>query len=294
MVMTNNDTVMAVIAQPIFDGVRNQLIHYRSRIDRKLPPEFWQVLSEIKKDFVVQSNQLGAKASWCLEIVGHCQDNFVSAFLSINAEEFREAWDLLSNCEDAVQSLDRHFIEDQDEFGIQHIRAHTTQLQELFNLKWGVSPGILFEEVHCSVCGVVRRLREDCEHINGEIYNGEICHSVVTKASLLHISLVDNPAQKYSVIWPDDDIQFMILKYLAEELSSPWDPRCYRKEIRRRYHPVFRNAVHDDLCPCNSKLKYKHCCLKKETIPEFPHYQFMFPDSARGQIPILKVIRVNS
>ena len=190
-------------------------------------------------------------------------------------------------------SLDRHFTENHGEFGIQHIRAHTTQLQELFNLKWGFSPGILFEEVHCSVCGEMRRLREDCGHINGEIYNGEICHDIVKKARLLHISLVDNPAQKYSVIWPDDVTQFMVLKLLAGELLSPWDAWTFKKEIRRRHHPVFRNAKRDAPCPCRSNLNYRSCCMKKDTVPQFPHYQFLFADRVRGQFPDLRVVHAN-
>ena len=293
--MTKSDeTIRCAIDQPNFGVVRNQLLDFRSRTSSKLPANFWSRLAGIKEDFVKQDKQLGAKASWCLEIVGHIQDNFISALLHIKSEDYQEAWNLLEQCEKAIKSLDRHYVESQDEFGIEHVRVHTQQLQELYHLKWGFSLGYLSEEVYCSVCQTKRRLRGDCGHEIGEIYDGEICHNVVRKGRILHISLVDNPAQKYSVIWPDDDTQFIVLKCLVDELLSPWDVWDYRKEIRRRYHPVFRNAGHDDLCPCNSNLKYKNCCLKKETIPDFPHYQFMFAASARGQFPNLKVIRVNS
>ena len=215
----SDETVRYAIAQPTFDVARNRLLDFRSRTNSKLPADFWPRLAGIKEDFVNQDNQLGAKASWCLEIVGHIQDNFVSALLHIKAEEYREAWNLLEQCEKAIKSLDRHFVESRGEFGIEHVRVHTQQLQELYHLKWGFSLGFLNEEVYCSVCQTKRRLRGDCGHEIGEIYDGEICHNVVKKGRILHISLVDNPAQKYSVIWPDDDTQFIVLKCFGGRIA---------------------------------------------------------------------------
>ena len=288
---TSEETVSYAIAQPTFDVVRNQLLDFRSRISSELPLDFWQRLSSTKEEYVNKNNQLGAKAAWCLETVGHIQDNFISAVLYIRAKKFRKAWDLLEQCENATTSLDRHFLEHQGEFGIEHVRVHARQLQELYHLKWGFSPGLLFEEVHCSVCQVKRTLRGDCGHEIGEIFNGEICANVVTKAKILHISIVDSPAQKYSVIWPTEEApsQFIMLKYLADELLSPWDVWRYHKEIRRRHHPAFENVGHSDPCPCGSDLKYRRCCMKKDTVPDFPHFRFTFSGNTRGQFPNLQV-----
>ena len=293
---TSDETVHCAIAQPTFDVVRNQLLDFRSRISSKLPLGFWQRLSGTKEACVNQNDQLGAKAAWCLEIIGHIQDNFISTFLCLRAEDFRKAWELLERCENAIKSLDRHFGEKQGEFGVEHVRVHTQQLQELYPLKWGVSPGILFEEVHCSVCQSRRALRSDCGHEVGEIYDGEICANVVTRAKLLHVSIVDSPAQKYSVIWPNDDTlpQFIMLKYVADELLSPWDAWRYHKEVRRCHHPAFRNVAGDDLCPCGSDLKYRRCCMKKDTVPDFPHFQFTSCGNTRGQFPNLQIFTKNS
>ena len=286
--MTISDgTVSQAIGQPTFGIVRNQLRDYKSRVSSKLPLDIWQRLSRTKKDSVNQNNQIRAKAAWCLETVGHIQDNFISTFLQIKAGEFRRAWDLLEQCENAITSLDRHFVENQSEFGIEHVRVHTRQWQELYHLKLGFSPGFLFEEVCCSVCQSKRTLRSDCGHEKGEIYDGEICADVVTKAQILHISIVDSPARKSSVIWPEDETlpQFIMLKQLADELWSPWDAWRYHKEIRRRHHPAFKNLGRNDRCPCGSDLKYKHCCLKKDAVPDFPHLQFAFSGKMRGQFP---------
>ena len=288
---TNNETVSYAIAQPTFDVVRNQLLDFRSRTSSQLPVDFWQRLSRTKEEYVCQNNQVGAKAVWCLETVGHIQDNFISAVLHIRAEEFQKAWDLLEQCENAITSLGRHFVEHQGEFGIEHVRVHTRQLQELYHLKWGFSPGLLFEEVYCSICQGKRTLRADCGHEVGEIYNGEICANVVAKAKILHISLVDNPAQKGSVIWPDGETppQFDLLRYLADELLSPWGVWRYHKEIRKCYHPAFKNVGRSDPCPCGSDLKYRRCCMKKDTVPDFPHFRFTFSGNTRGQFPNLQI-----
>ena len=291
---TSDGTVSYAISQPVFDVVRTELLDFKSRITNKLPLEFWQDLSVTKEECVIQNNQLGAKTPWCLETIGHIQDKFISVFLDFKAEEYREAWNSLEQCEKAITALDQHFLEKQGEFGIEHIRAHTRQLQELYQLKWGFSPGLLFEEVQCSVCRSKRTLRDDCGHEIGEIYDGEICHTVVTKGKILHISIVDNPVQKYSVIWPDDETQFIVLKYLADELLSPWDEWSYHKEIRLSHHPAFKNVGYSYPCPCGSNLKFGNCCMQEDTVPDFPHFQFLFSKKTKGQFPNLLICHLDS
>ena len=293
--MTRSDeAVRYAITQPVFDIARSHLIDYRSRKNTKLPQNFWRGLSNKKDCYVNQNNQLGAKAAWCLETIGHIQDNFISVLLHIKAEEFREAWDLLEHCEKAIIALDRHFGESQDEFGIEHVRDHTRQLQELFQLKWGFSLGILFEDVCCSICQSRRTLRGDCDHEIGEIYNGMICANIVKRGSLLHVSLVDSPAHKYSVIWPEDETQFVVLKYLAEEMLSSWDAWKYHKETCRSRHPAFKNVGCSDTCPCGSDLKYRDCCMNTDTVPHFPHFQFTFRGEMRGQHPNLLILHFDA
>ena len=135
-----------------------------------------------------------------------------------------------------------------------------------------MSPEFLYKDVRCSICDAKVTLRSDCGHELNEIYNGEMCIRVVKGAEILGIGLVDNPVQKYSVIFPngDDDDRFTRLKYVASALNSPWDAWDYRKEERRQYHPAFKNLGRNELCACGSGLKYKKCCINEERV---------FPDS---------------
>jgi hypothetical protein len=56
----------------------------------------------------------------------------------------------------------------------------------------GMSAGFIVEEAECSICELDP---EDCDHITGQRYGDEVCVRVITKASLLEVSLVSRPNQ---------------------------------------------------------------------------------------------------
>ena len=247
--------------------------NFRARDDSLLHLEYWQMLRQLKKDAVIADDQLTAKAIWIMETIGRVQDDFVSAFLHIRQNEYKEGWDKLDRCGTELGFLKGHFTDVNDEFGIEHVKVHSQQLREFFPYTWGISPAYVKEEVRCSICDTKLTLRSKCNHKNGEIYNGEMATHVITKGKLLHISLVDNPVQKYSVIFPngDDDPRLKPISELASRLKSPWRRWQFEIEERRDFHPAFRGVGRNDGCPCGSSLKYKRCCLSKEKV--FPHYK---------------------
>ena len=267
-------TLREAIDHPDLRRARTWLEGYKSRASSSQIDPSCEDLADLKRDAVSANDQLKAKAIWCLETMGEIQDTFVSVFRLINQGEFKEAWDLLERCEISIHALDRHFTERDGEFGIEHVRTHTRQLQELYPYKWGVSPGMVYTDIRCSVCDSKLTLRRQCDHEVGEIYDGEMCCRVIKEARILHVSLVDNPFQKYSVIFPDgdNDRRLFLVKSLADALTSPWDPWSYSKEERRRFHPRFKNLGRNDICACSSGLKYKKCCAGKEYV--YPHFEF--------------------
>ena len=271
-------TLRDAIDHPNLGTARSSLRDYKDRTDRVLPSDYWQGLSDLKNEAVADNDQLTAKAVWCLETAGRVQDHFVSAYLHIRADQFKQAWDRLERCGNEIGFLGRHFTEKNEEYGIEHARAHTRQLQELYPFKWGISPAFLMKEIRCSICNTKLSLRAGCDHKLGEIYDGDVCGGRITDLDILHVALVRNPAQKFSVIFPkgNDDPLFFPIKYVRDALNSPWHGWTYHKEDRRQYHPVFKDVGRNDPCPCGSTLKYKRCCLNRETIPEFPHFQFSF------------------
>jgi hypothetical protein len=81
----------------------------------------------------------------------------------------------------------------------------------------GMSIGAVVKKSECSIC---RSDPADCDHINGEEYDGEMCHRIITEADLLEISLVGRPAQ------PDARIQKISVSVteLRAKLGPEWRP----------------------------------------------------------------------
>ncbi|SCG34170.1 hypothetical protein GA0070613_0007 [Micromonospora inositola] len=54
----------------------------------------------------------------------------------------------------------------------------------------GLSPAFAISEIECSVCKLDP---DDCDHIAGFEYDGQVCHHLIKKAELLEISIVGRP-----------------------------------------------------------------------------------------------------
>ena len=265
--MTSEPNLLGAIYQPCFTVARNWLQAYVQHTDT-IPLSFWEELSCLKHEAVVSGNQLSAKATWCLEAIGKVQENFVRSFKYMSSGDFKEGWDLLERCQNEIHFLDRHFTEQTNEFGIEHVRIHVGRFQDLFPFELGYSPAFLHKIIRCSTCGLQLSLRNRCTHIIGEIYDGEMCHNVIEQTKILHLSLVDKPRHKYAVIFPEgnDDTRLAHLKDLVCSLGTPWRCWGYTQETRRAYPKKDSQVGRNEPCPCGSNRKYKSCCLSKETV----------------------------
>lgn len=55
----------------------------------------------------------------------------------------------------------------------------------------GLSPGYIVRSAECSICHLDP---DDCAHILGRTYDGEVCYRIITRADVLEVSLVGRPA----------------------------------------------------------------------------------------------------
>ncbi|EAP98830.1 hypothetical protein JNB_01640 [Janibacter sp. HTCC2649] len=94
-----------------------------------------------------------------------------------------------------------------------------------------LSPELLVREAECSVCHGDPRT---CDHIPGEIYNGQVCHRRITRVDILDIMLVGRPAT------PDARIQ---------EISIP-TPEIARS-IGEKFKPGIPVLCDRCLKPCS-------------------------------------------
>lgn len=76
--------------------------------------------------------------------------------------------------------------------------------EHLINSSFGkgvyLSPEVEIAEMSCNICD---DSSESCPHINGRLYDGKICKSLVSKVEdIPKVAIVDNPRDKRNRIWP--------------------------------------------------------------------------------------------
>jgi hypothetical protein len=168
-----------------------------------------QKISEQKAFAVTAGNEQQAKTLWCLEETLEAQDLYLQAFAELTSHDFYRAWCNLEKAEIALHALAPHELEPPNRFRTDFIRNYVPKWQSLFPYKLFFSPEWLHLEKKCSICGAVVKPRTPCGHRPGEIYGGQLCLRVITDGQVLGVAYVENPVQKYSVLFMNDP---MILK----------------------------------------------------------------------------------
>src|SRR5262245_41217975 len=97
-------------------------------------------LAEQKRNAAARGDEGLAKHVWCLETVLAVQLGYVLAFAAIKTRQFYEAWCVLERCEIDLASLERHFTDAWDRFGMPFIYDHVERWQSLFPYKQFLSP----------------------------------------------------------------------------------------------------------------------------------------------------------
>ncbi len=245
--------------------------------------ELEQRLKGIKDIAVSKGDQDTAKLVWCYEQILDIQQNYLRSFRELKSGKFYEAWCLFERVEIGLHRLERHLQPSADGFKLRLIDKHTSQFQSLYPYKYFLSPGYLILEAVCSICGRKRSIRNSCDHILGEIYNGEICCRVVKKIKFLETSIVEKPAQKYSVPFTKDPktgeqidhYDYSLVQYVTRGLREPFDEWDSKWTQRRHPHSRYKHVGRNDKCPCESNKKYKKCCLNESGVLR-PHLEITF------------------
>jgi hypothetical protein len=274
------------LEDPRFGEARDTLLALKSGVDAPLSATFWEGLKQQKISALASGDQAAAKACWCLEEVGRAQEHFVLGFAAAKRDDFHTFWCDLERVETALHFLEPHYATSLPDFGLRHLSLHVPRFQELFPYRLFFSPGMVVKRFICSICGQPMKLRGGCAHINGEIYNGEICCRVLKDIQLLEVSIVENPVQKYSVLFgPDIAYDYGPVRYVVQGLRSPWHEwRCEISEIVEASER-FPGTSPDAGCPCESGQHYEDCCRRKPRVRR--HYEVLFavvppPELAAG------------
>ena len=267
--------VTQVETSPELAPLRDVLQSYTDRGTLALPKGFFAQVEDVRLHSVQKNNELLANASWCIAKIGHAQCEYVEAFRLCKEDEFHPGWCALERCEIALQSLRRHYKGENDRFGIDHMALHVPRFQGLFPYRYFESPAFLCKKAKCSICDTPFSFLSGCCHEIGELYWGKMCCSVIVDAKLLEISIVTDPIQKYSVLFPEGmSYNYGAIRYVVQGLASPWHGWDYTRYEIDTGEPLFPRVGRNDLCPCGSGRKYKWCCINETRMRG--HFQITF------------------
>jgi hypothetical protein len=248
-------------------------------------------LQLIKANYVKENNQKQAKQIWIYQTIIEIHKLYLNAFTLLKNKSYYEGWCQLERVEITIGSLKRHFMFDKKQFALWHIEKSMKNLQVIFPYRFFGSSELLTKKKICSVCDKEITIRNSCGHIVGEIYNGEMCHRIVTEAEVLGLALVENPGNKFSVMFLKDEktgeqidqYSYDIVNYLFEYLESPyeyWDLEVSQRITKKE---DFETIGRNDPCICGSGKKLKKCCL--ENIgKKYPHYEFILLNPSNNTV----------
>lgn len=264
------------------NGCVKQIKEYLADIASRKPgsrhdDELARLMASSKTGAVENHNEPLAKQLWCYQTVHRCQNTYITAFYDMKARHFYRAWCALETVEGTVNSLERHFDlggGGSDKYKLMLIRKNTEQFQRLYPYSAFFSIGASIHEQVCSICEQVVSLRTPCGHQVGEIYSGEMCARVITRADLREVALVDRPTHKYTVVFTggkgigkaQDHYNYAHIHYVVDYLSHPFEEWQLEVGKKKRLTSDFSYVGRNDDCPCNSGKKFKKCCLRKKYL----------------------------
>lgn len=258
------------------DEIKDYLYERKQSFDQKKICE----LEAIKSIAKLKSDEELANEIWFLETVSEIQSLYLDMFFKLKEskyENYYEAWTMLEKIDIDFVNLRTNGYELFDKYYLTFIAKIIKEYEKLFPYEFFASREDIIKKEHCSICGNINTIRNRCEHETGKIYMGEMCCSIVDDMELLGISIVQDPFDKYAVLFPEaKKYNYFMLEELMPKLNTPYDK--WYVEIVKEKNPIYRNSGRNDKCPCGSMKKYKKCCLDKEK-EYFNHYILNFIDN---------------
>lgn len=150
-------------------------------------------LLELKSDFV--SNKMEPEANLVYCIVGSIRAIAfeLQMMVFIKKDQMAAAWTNLVRAQTILGPVIRNYPLD----NTQGIEGYLQRLLDherlLFPPMQFFSAGYIIKKAMCSICSSDP---DDCDHLKGKLYMGELCCRIIAEADLLEGSSVSNPASK--------------------------------------------------------------------------------------------------
>lgn len=230
-------------------------------------------LNQIKQGEVGAGDQTAAKETWCLEQTYKVIRHFMTGYKCLQEGRQFDAWNEFDRADIEFSFLRQH-LDYSGYISLVFIEEYIPRFQKLFPYRHFLSRESIVKSESCSVCGRKVTLRNSCGHQVGEIYNGEQCFRNIDEFEFKGESIVTNPFDKYTVLFPEGlEYNYHVLDSLIKHLDSPfekWELHIL-KELKSEYQGVGRNQP----CPCGTGKKYKKCC-RVTGEAHYDHYKITF------------------
>lgn len=196
--------------------------------------------------------------------------SLASYWKCVESEKYHNSWCKLQDALDCLRQLKRFYKE--DSVTLWYLTRQLLSIEKAYPYKLFASCGFIFEGLECSICSQ-NIDGDECPHIKGNIYAGEMAVAIARKIKELdHVSLVEKPKNKRLVVGYEDSSQhFNLLRMLIAEFDKN---KCSPLKLSQvqlietiRVDPEHRQAPRNSQCYCGSGKKYKICCIKSERTP---------------------------
>lgn len=153
---------------------------------------FSERLAALKSTALLEEDENAANLILGFECVTQLLQSQITMWILLKAEQPDEAWRYLIDAQRAAGDAVRAHT------GFTHLKHYVERLHTIEKLVFPpqvfTSMGIIVRRRICSICG---EEYDECTHLVGKPYQGEICHTFIAEIERIdHLAIVDNPANK--------------------------------------------------------------------------------------------------
>ncbi len=263
---------------------------YLSKKNLALDEQIYTIIDEHRICAVQNQDEPTANHLWCLRQIFIIQKKFLSAFYSLQNEDYKNAWLLFDRADIELGFLENNFdtIQEKDKYHLGFIGRILKKYQRLFPYHTFISRESIIKKERCSICKQEINIRKSCGHKAGKLYMGELCLREVIDFELKALCIVSDPFDKYAVLEIKDmEYNYEALKWLLGYIESPYDDFTFEETKVKK--PEYKKIGRNEPCPCGSGKKYKKCHW--DTDDEMTdHFIFTFYNNKKAKPEPLRFI----
>lgn len=150
-------------------------------------------LANLKKEFVAKKLESESNLVFCIENSLKVVQFELEMLVFIKEDKMAEAWGKLVDAQIILGNVVRNYP-----FETNTLDGYLKRLNNyeklLFPELYFQSVGGVIKKSKCSICN---KDYDNCDHIKGKLYMGELCCRLIEEQELEEVSLVENPANKH-------------------------------------------------------------------------------------------------